>query len=140
MPDTKIPTLTGQVRAVVAKGSKVYSDALKAYRGLNGEYVHEFVDHAEKYVEGHVHTNGIENFWMLLKRTLGGTYVSVEPFHLARSLDEQAFRFNEREGTDSMRFRQVLASTKGKRLTYNRLTGRSALDLARGAANALGSV
>jgi hypothetical protein len=73
------------------------TDAWGGYRGLNGEYVHEVVDHAIEYVDGTVHTNGVENFWSLLKRTLKGTYVNVEPFHLFRYLDEQAFRFNLRE-------------------------------------------
>ena len=67
------------------------------------DYTHNVIDHAEKYVEGQVHTNGVENFWSLLKRALKGTYASVEPFHLFRYLDEQAFRFNERGGNDALR-------------------------------------
>ena len=86
--------------------------------------MHEVVDHAEKYVEGKVHTNGLENFWSLLKRALKGTYVSVEPYYLYRYLDEQAFRFNEREGQDSNRFKKALGSVAGRRLTYSELTGR----------------
>jgi hypothetical protein len=85
------------------------------------------VNHAEKYVEGNVHTNGIENFWSLLKRGLKGTYVSVEPFHLFRYLDEQAFRYNERKGSDADRFVEAASSVFGRRLTYNELTGKEAL-------------
>jgi len=81
------------------------------------------VDHAERYVDGHVHTSGLENFWSLLKRGIKCTYVSVEPFHLFRYLDEQAFRFNEREGKDADRFSKALGSVSGRRLTYSELTG-----------------
>ena len=97
-----------------------------SYRGLDKEYVHKFVNHTETYVEGNVHTNSIENFWALLKRTIKGTYVSVEPFHLFRYLDEQAFRFNERTGTDQTRFVAALGSVTGKRLTYKQLIGEAA--------------
>jgi hypothetical protein len=97
------------------------TDALKSYDGLN-EYTHKVVDHAEKYVDGTVHTNRLENFWSLLKRAIGGTYVSVEPFHLFRYLDEQSFRYNERTSTGVERFRKVLGSVAGKRLTWNNLT------------------
>ena len=72
--------------------------------GFDADYVHQVIDHAETYVNGNVHTNGIENFWSLLKRGLKGTYVSVEPFHLFRYLDEQAFRFNDRKTDDGGRF------------------------------------
>jgi hypothetical protein len=87
--------LQEQVRAHVVSGAALFTDELASYTGLDKDYVHQFVNHAEKYVEGNVHTNGIENFWSLLKRGLKGTYVSVEPFHLFRYLDEQAFRYNE---------------------------------------------
>ncbi len=83
------------------------------------------MNHAEEYVKGNVHTNGIENFWSLLKRGLKGTYVSVEPFHLFRYLDEQAFRYNERKGNDRDRFVEALTSAFGRRLTYKQLTGES---------------
>jgi transposase-like protein len=92
---------------------------LRSYRGLDPEYVHQVVDHAEKYAEGKVHTNGLENFWSLLKRSLKGTYVSVEPYHLFRYLDEQAFRFNERDGQDADRFNKALGAVAGWRLTYS---------------------
>jgi hypothetical protein len=90
---------------------------------LDAEFIHNVVDHAESYVRGHVHTNGLENFWSLLKRGIKGTYVSVEPYHLFRYLDEQAFRFNEREGEDADRFAKMLGSIAGRRLTYRQLTG-----------------
>jgi transposase-like protein len=116
-------TLQGEVRSHVEAGSEVYTDAHRSYLGLSTNYVHEFTDHAEEYVRGNVHTNGIENFWSLLKRSIKGTYVSVEPFHLFRYLDEQAFRFNERKGKDADRFIKTVKSVSGKRLTYEQLTG-----------------
>ncbi len=124
VPDTKSRTLQVEVRENVMPGSEIHTDALKSYRGLDPEYIHNVVDHAERYVDGHVHTNGLENFWSLLKRSLKGTYVSVEPFHLFRYLDEQAFRFNERGGEDLDRFKKVLGSVDGRRLTFAALTGK----------------
>jgi len=124
VPDTKSRTLQVEVRENVEPGSAVYTDALRSYKGLDPEYVHQVVDHAEKYAEGKVHVNGLENFWSLLKRCFNGTYVSVEPFHLFRYLDEQAFRFNEREGEDADRFKKALGSVAGRRLTYSELTGK----------------
>ena len=124
VPDTKSRTLQVEVRENVESGSEVHTDALRSYRGLDSEYIHNVVDHAEKYVDGHVHTNGLENFWSLLKRGIKGTYVSVEPYHLFRYLDEQAFRFNERGGKDPDRFSKTLGSVAGRRLTYEELTGK----------------
>jgi transposase-like protein len=115
--------LQSKVREHVVPGSSVYTDSYKSYIGLNDEYVHGVIDHAEKYVDGLIHTNGCENFWSLLKRALKGTYVSVEPFHLFRYLDEQAFRFNERQDTDGGRFQNVLAAVTGRRLMYKDLIG-----------------
>src|SRR5450756_2147007 len=95
-------------------------------RGLEGRYAHAVIDHAVAYVDGKVHTNELENFWSLLKRGIGGTYVSVEPFHLFRYLDEQTFRYNNRkEMTNSDRFSLALSRVAGKRLTFERLTGNS---------------
>jgi transposase-like protein len=109
----------------VTPGATVYTDALRSYdrMGQRG-YVHHVIDHAEAYVDGAVHTNGMENFWSLLKRALKGTYVSVEPFHLFRYLDEQVYRFNNRKWTDGARFLEACASVFGKRLTYTALTGK----------------
>jgi hypothetical protein len=88
-------------------------------KGLERDYVHNVIDHAEKYVDGQVHTNGCENYWSLLKRALRGTYISVEPFHLFRYLDEQAFRFNNRRDmNDADRFSIVIHQIVGRRLTY----------------------
>lgn len=120
--NTRKGELQRRVRAHVVPGSEVFTDALKSYEGL-AEYTHKVIDHAEKYVDGRVHTNGLENFWSLLKRAIKGTYVSVEPFHLFRYLDEQSFRYNERKGTDAERFSKVLGSIAGKRLTYARVKG-----------------
>jgi len=124
--NNKLATLDTTVRQAVATGSNLYTDALGSYRKLNDEYIHKVIDHAERYVEGEVHTNGLENFWSLLKRAIHGTYVSVEPFHLFRYLDEQAFRFNNREDSDRRRFTKVASSVLGKRLTYAELTGKGA--------------
>ena len=112
------------IESHVELGATIHTDALRSYdrMGQRG-YVHNVIDHAEAYVDGQVHTNGLENFWSLLKRALKGTYVSVEPFHLFRYLDEQAFRFNNRKGTDAMRFALALKGILGKRLTYSALTG-----------------
>ncbi len=90
---------------------------------MDENYIHEVINHGIEYVKGNVHTNGIENFWSCLKRTLKGTYVSVEPFHLSRYLDEQVFRFNERKLNDKERFIVVLEAVSGKRLTYDELRG-----------------
>jgi transposase-like protein len=118
------PELQALVRENVEAGSSVYSDALKSYDGLN-KFEHEVVDHAVEYVNANVHTNGLENFWSLLTRSLKGTYVSVEPYHLFRYVDEQAFRFNNRDMTDLDRFVFVMRCIVGHRLTYKQLTGRA---------------
>jgi transposase-like protein len=123
VPNVRGESLHPVIRDNVAPGSKLYTDAWVGYRGLDAEYEHQIVDHATAYVVGAIHTNSCENFFSLLKRTIKGTYVSVEPFHLGAYLDEQSFRFNEREHKDGERFRIVLASVSGKRLTYKELTG-----------------
>lgn len=113
-----------KVRKHIEAGSTVYTDMLASYNKLETEYVHNVINHAEKYVEVNVHTNRIENFWALLKRSIKGTYISVEPFHLFRYLDEQAFRFNKRKLTDGDRFSIVIEQILGRRLTYAELTGK----------------
>lgn len=123
IPNTRRKHLMPHVGAHVERGAIIHTDSLPSYESLNSDYVHNVIDHAESYVEGEVHTNGLENFWSLLKRAIRGTYVSVEPFHLFRYLDEQAFRFNNRKGTDAMRFALALKGIIGKRLTYTALTG-----------------
>ena len=122
VPNVRRRTLAPEIRAAVEAGSHLYTDALKSYLGLSDAYTHEMIDHAIDFVRGKVHTNNIENFWSLLKRTLKGTYVSVDPAHLGRYLDEQTFRFNERQHNDGERFRKVGSSVAGKRLTYKELT------------------
>ncbi len=118
--------LQAEIRANVEPGSTVYTDEYGSYKtlGENGDFFHQFIRHAETYVDGAVHTNGIENFWSLLKRGIKGTYVSVEPFHMFRYLDEQTFRFNERFGDDADRFLTAMHGIVGKRLTYRKLTGK----------------
>jgi transposase-like protein len=124
----KKPEIQAAVRKHVQAGSALYTDALRSYDGLN-EYEHQVVDHAVQYVDGKIHTNGLENYWSLLKRGLGGTYISVEPFHLFRYLDEQSFRYNNRATennplNDADRFTLALSRITGKRLTYEHLTGK----------------
>jgi transposase-like protein len=123
IPNRKKSALQAEVREHVQAGSALYTDALKSYEGLT-EFEHQVVDHAVEYVNGNVHTNGLENFWSLLKRGIRGTYVSVEPFHLFRYLDEQAYRFNHRKLTDAERFDMTVRGIVGKRLTFDELTGK----------------
>jgi len=124
--DREKATLEPIVKENVRKGSNVYTDELVSYWGLDEQYAHQIINHAESYVEGLVHTNGLENFWSLLKRGLHGTYVCVEPFHLFRYIDEQAFRYNNRKDmTDFDRFKLAASRIVGKRLTYQQLTGKT---------------
>jgi transposase-like protein len=127
VPNAGRTTVQSEVRQHVEAGSQVFTDALPSYNGLNKDYIHQAIDHAREYVRGNVHTNGLENFWCLLKRCFKGTYVSVEPFHLFRYLDEQAFRFNNREDNDGERFQKALGGIAGRRLTYKGLTGNVSL-------------
>jgi transposase-like protein len=127
--DRTKPTVHPIVRDYVEAGAALITDEMAGYKGVGSEYVHQIIDHAVRYVNGRVHTNTIENFWSCLKRTLGGTYVSVEPFHLFRYLDEQTFRFNNRATknnplNDLDRFCAVLSQVTGKRLTYAEVTGK----------------
>jgi transposase-like protein len=123
VPNTQRQTLHEEIRKHVEPGSEMFTDEYIGYRGLDPEYVHNVINHAESYARGNVHTNRIENFWSLLKRGLKGTYISVEPFHLFRYLDEQAFRFNERKGTDASRFVHALGNVTGRRVTHKELIG-----------------
>ncbi len=117
--------LQPEVKKHVEAGAALYTDALLSYNGLAGEYAHQVIDHAAQYVDGRVHTNGLENFWSLLKRGISGTYVSVEPFHLFRYLDEQTFRYNNRKDMENAdRFQLALSQIVGKRLTYAEVTGK----------------
>jgi transposase-like protein len=130
IPNVKREALMDAILRNVEKGATVYSDSFPTYKALPGlEFVHEAVNHVDEYVRGEVHTNGIENFWSLLKRGLKGTYVSVEPFHLDRYIAEQVFRFNNRATKDnplddSDRFMLAMSQIVGKRLTYAELTGK----------------
>jgi len=125
VPNTKKKALQSEIREHVLAGSALFTDSLKSYEGLS-EFQHEVIDHAVAYVDGEIHTNGLENFWSLLKRGLKGTYVSVEPFHLFRYLDEQGFRYNNRKMTDADRLDIAARHIVGKRLTYEQLTGKTA--------------
>lgn len=123
VPDTNRASLHAHVRRNVNPGAAVYTDAHPSYTGLDElGYDHAVIDHAERYVNGRVHTNGLENFWSLVKRGLKGTYVSVQPDHLFRYLDERCYTFNERGLTDFGRFEKVLRSAFGRRLTWVGLT------------------
>jgi transposase-like protein len=126
LPNRKRHAIQSEVRKHVEAGSALYTDALLSYDGLEGEYAHKVVDHAVQYVDGQIHTNGLENFWSLLKRGISGIYVSVEPFHLFWYLDEQAYRFNNRKDmNDFDRFKLAASQIVGKRLTWNEVTGRA---------------
>lgn len=120
---TDRPTLQGAIRENIEAGSTVHTDDHGAYRHMSDDYVHEVINHAVEYVRGNVHTNSIENFWSLLKRSIKGTYVSVSPEHLQKYVEEQTFRFNERKGNDQDRFLKMVQSISGKRLTYQQLIG-----------------
>jgi transposase-like protein len=129
VPDRKQATVQQIVRHYVEPGSEIHTDEHAGYQGLDKDYVHEVINHMEAYVRGHVSTNGMENFWSLFKRQLGGTHVSVEPFHLFRYLDEEMFRYNyrkdgERKLSNSDRFNLILSQIAGKRLTYKEVTGK----------------
>ena len=130
IPGRRKATLQAEVRKHVEVGAALYTDSLPSYSGLASEYAHAVVDHAVEYVNGRIHTNGLENFWSLLKRGINGTYVSIEPFHLFRYLDEQSFRYNNRATqknplNDSDRFNLVTSQFVGKRLTFAELTGKA---------------
>jgi transposase-like protein len=130
VPNTRRETLQQHILNDIFSGSKVYTDNHVGYDGLAKKFAHEVVNHMETYVDGKVHTNGIENFWSLLKRGLNGTYVAVEPFHLERYVDEQVFRYNNRATkdnplNDSDRFDLAVRQIVGKRLTYAELTGKT---------------
>jgi transposase-like protein len=124
VPNTRTESLQPHIERHVEQGANVYTDKYVSYNSLESRYVHNVINHAERYVDGHIHTNGIENFWSLLKRSIKGTYISVEPFHLFRYLDEQTFRFNGRHGNDSERFQRAVEQISGKRLTYSEVTGK----------------
>ncbi len=130
VPNRRKHALQGEVRKHVEAGAALYTDALLSYSGLDAHYAHEVIDHATAYVDGKIHTNGLENFWSLLKRGISGTYVSVEPFHLFRYLDEQSFRYNNRATYDNPmndgdRFELALSQISGKRLTFAEVTGKA---------------
>jgi transposase-like protein len=124
IPNRRKKALQAEVRQHVEAGAALYTDALKSYEGLD-EFQHQVVDHAVEYVSDHVHTNGLENFWSLTKRMLNGTYVSVEPFHLFRYVDEESYRFNNRKLTDAERFDAAVRGIVGKRLRFDQLTGKA---------------
>ena len=130
IPTTSQIVVRETLKENVEQGAELFTDAHPAYFDLNTDYIHKVIDHAKKYVDGKVHTNGIENFWSLLKRGLKGTYVAVEPFHLFRYLDEQMFRYNNRKDEDDKplkdgdRFFAALSQIAGKRLTFAEVTGK----------------
>jgi transposase-like protein len=131
IPNVKRETLQAAILNGVEAGSTVYTDDFVGYDQLLLKgYLHQVINHTKEYVRGQVHTQGIDNFWSLLKRGLTGTYIAVEPFHLDRYVDEQAFRYNNRATkdnplTDADRFALAVSQIAGKRLTYAELTGKS---------------
>jgi len=134
LPVTNQSQIRGAVKEHFEAGTELFTDAHPAYFGLDAEYIHGVIDHAESYAEGKIHTNGLENFWGLLKRGLKGTYIAVEPFHLFRYLDEQVFRYNHRKDAnnqplkDADRFQIAIDRIAGKRLTYRGVTGKNIVD------------
>ncbi|MGQ0639794.1 MAG: IS1595 family transposase [Gemmatimonadaceae bacterium] len=122
-PKVTKPVLQQYVREHIEAGSAVYTDAYLSYKGLDRDYIHDTIDHGVAYVRGNAHTQGLENFWSLLKRAIKGTYVSVDPFHLRRYVDAQAFRFNARAANDGQRFIEVVKGIIGRRITYKQLIG-----------------
>src|SRR5260221_4301104 len=127
VPNVTRETLQAVLLKNIKHGSKVYTDDAIGYDKVSYNFVHGVVNHAERYVNGRIHTNGLENFWSLLKRGLRGTYVAVEPFHLFRYVDEQGFRYNNRKNmTDAQRFALAMSQIGGKRLTYAELTCKDA--------------
>lgn len=126
VPNRKKSAPQVEARKHVEAGAALYTDALLSYEGLASDYDHQGVDHAVEYVNGQIHANGLESFWSLLKRGISGRYISVEPFHLFRYLDEQTFRYNHREGfRDGDRFDAAVRQVVGKRLTLDQLTGKN---------------
>jgi transposase-like protein len=123
VPNVRRGNTQAIVRNNVQYGSSVYTDELQSYTGLENGFNHQVINHAESYAKGQIHTNGLENFWSLLKRAIKGTYVNVEPFHLFRYLDEQVYRFNNRKTKDVARFIDTVRGIVGIRLTYDKLTG-----------------
>ncbi len=123
-------SMTQEVQAHIERGSQIHSDEFVSNWRMDDEYVHNVINHAECYVDGQIHTNGLENFWSLLKRGIGGTYIAVEPFHLFRYIDEQAFRYNNRKDgdgeviSDADRFGRLCSQIVGRRLTYKELIGK----------------
>ena len=125
IPNRQKETVQPIIKKNVQRDSALYTDEMLGYYGLESDFAHQVIDHAVAYVDGRIHTNGLENFWSLLKRGINGTYVSLEPFHLFRYLDEQAFRYNNRKDmTDSDRFELAVSRIAGKRLTYAEVTGK----------------
>ncbi len=139
VPNVKRETLQEEILSQIEKGSTVYTDGYPSYDTLTAQdYIHATVNHVNEYVRGQVHTQGIENFWSLLKRGLKGTYIAVEPFHLDRYIGEQVFRYNNRATrgnpiNDADRFALAVSQIVGKRLTYAELTGKTGRDAAKAA-------
>jgi transposase-like protein len=122
VPDAKRATLVPKIVEGVEPGARVVTDALHSYDTLDRTFRHDVINHQEGFVRGDISTNGIENFWSCLKRSLNGTYISVQPKHLDRYVDEQELRFNTRKDSDVVRFEKVLGQAPGRRLTYADLT------------------
>ncbi|MCH8822233.1 MAG: IS1595 family transposase [Planctomycetes bacterium] len=124
VPSVERGSIETIVRKNVENGSTLYSDIGSEYFCGYYGYLHYMVNHAKHYVDGRIHTNGLENFWSLLKRCLRGTYIAVEPQHLQRYLDEQCRRFNMRKATDAERFDYVMQDVVGRRLRFQELTAK----------------
>src|SRR4029077_163061 len=124
VPDAKQKTLLPKITQNVEAGSTVYTDSHGPYALLKQAFAHKVINHTERYVDGEIHTNGIESFWSMLKRTILGTYIHADPMHLDRYVAEQVYRFNTRKMHDTSRFMRAIRQTQGKRMTYRELIKR----------------
>lgn len=122
-PDTKGKILSGFIGSYVAEGTTVYTDDHRGYNPIAVEYDHKIVKHSVgKYVDGQIHTNGMESFWSMFKRDYIGTYHRLSEKHLQRYADEFASRHNSRQKPTIDQIKAVAGGMKGKRLTYKELT------------------
>jgi hypothetical protein len=130
IPNVRRDVLQSEILSGIENGPTVYTDGYPGYDQLLLKgYLHQVINHTQEYVRGQVHTQGIDNFWSLLKRMLTGTYVAVEPFHLDRYVTEQVFRYNNRATkdnplTDADRVALLMSQVAGRRLTYAEVTGK----------------
>ena len=124
VPDVKSRTLQENVVRNVELYANLYTDNNQGYVRLKHVYRHESVSHSTgEYVVGDVHTNSIENFWCLFKRSVKGTWVRPTAKHMDRYVTDQVFRYNKRKDDDLGRFVGISSQVFGRRLTWKELVG-----------------